>query len=376
MSAPWEPPRQSKKPLTKKALANLAGAFYYMYVCMTRFSRIASWGLLVFLCLWLGCRPGEPAETSAAVPGPTLTAVPTATPTSPPTLTAKPTPVPAPTVAPTPTPTPTPAFRPATPDPSLRLRRAIAEESPGLYRDEKTGEYLKYGSFWEESAAFYPAEPEADPVYGAPTRPLEELTLSPYAPEDRPKKEGDRWLTVYLGSQSVVCFLAQDGDWTVERVMICSAADDGHRTPRGTFSIYNKYKYKGLTRMNGGLVYGQYACRFKGHYLFHTVPIGGTHRNVQKYGRKQMMIEEYEMLGSPASHGCVRLLVGDAYWVYTNCPRGTKVQVVDGAGPAAPTAPPLIYEEPYRNADHTLGWDPTDPDPENPYRTVYPEWFE
>ena len=28
------------------------------------------------------------------------------------------------------------------------------------------------------------------------------------------------------------------------------------------------------------------------------------------------------------------------------------------------------------NKDHTLGWDPTDPDKENPYRTVYPEWFE
>ena len=27
------------------------------------------------------------------------------------------------------------------------------------------------------------------------------------------------------------------------------------------------------------------------------------------------------------------------------------------------------------NADHTLGWDPTDPDEENPYRAVYPEWF-
>ena len=27
------------------------------------------------------------------------------------------------------------------------------------------------------------------------------------------------------------------------------------------------------------------------------------------------------------------------------------------------------------NKDQTLGWDPTDPDPENPYREIYPEWF-
>ena len=80
-----------------------------------------------------------------------------------------------------------------------------------------------------------------------------------------------------------------------------------------------------------------------------------------------MLIAEYEKMGSPASHGCVRLLVGDAYWVYKNCKWGTKVHVTTEAGPDAPDAPALIYEEPYMNADHTLGWDPTDPDGSNPY---------
>ena len=127
--------------------------------------------------------------------------------------------------------------------------------------------------------------------------------------------------------------------------------------------------------MNGIMVYAQYASRFRGHYLFHTVPIAGEYRKYQKYGKKQMMIEEYEKLGAPASHGCVRLLVGDAYWIYNNCKWGTKVLVVDDVGPTPPPAPALIYEEPYMNADHTLGWDPTDPDKENPYREIYPEWF-
>ena len=30
-------------------------------------------------------------------------------------------------------------------------------------------------------------------------------------------------------------------------------------------------------------------------------------------------------LGSKASHGCVRLSVEDAKWVWENCPRNTKV---------------------------------------------------
>ena len=32
-------------------------------------------------------------------------------------------------------------------------------------------------------------------------------------------------------------------------------------------------------------------------------------------------------LGSKASHGCVRLSVEDAKWLYQNCPKGTKVIV-------------------------------------------------
>ena len=264
---------------------------------------------------------------------------------------------------------------PATPDPELRLKTVLVEVTPGLYQNKNTKEYLRFGSFGEKYLGFYPSEPETDPVYGTPAQPIAHFTLSPYAPEKPPKKDGDRWLTVYLGSQSVVCFLARDGDWDVERIMICSASDDEHQTPLGLHYIYSRYKYKAMTKMNGIMVYAQYACRFRGHYLFHTVPIGGEYRKFQKYGKKQMLIEEYELLGSPASHGCVRLLVGDAYWIYNNCKWGTKVFVTTDAGPAAPAAPALIYAEPYMNKDQTLGWDPTDPDKENPYRTVYPEWF-
>ena len=341
-----------------------------MCVFTTRLRTIASLALLIFLGLWLGCQPVAREEGPVVTAGPTVAHTPTATPSSAPTT------VPTLTPTPTPIPTPVPTFLPATPDPAVRLRSVLTEEGPGLYRNTKTEEHLRFGSFGEEPPGFYVTEPEAEPVYGAPVQPLEGLALSPYAPENRPRKDGDRWLTVYLGSQSVVCFLAQDGDWVVERIMICSAADAKHNTPMGQHFIYSKYTYKAMTRMNGIMVYAQYACRFRGHYLFHTVPIGGAHRNSQKYGRKQMLISEYEMMGSPASHGCVRLLVGDAYWIYTNCQMGTKVLVTTDVGPAPPPAPALIYQEPYMNADQTLGWDPTDPDEENPYRAVYPEWFE
>ncbi len=262
-----------------------------------------------------------------------------------------------------------------TPVPFLELRKAVTPTDGGKYLDARTGETLSFGNFGQGAAGFYLDGEAGELTYGATPQPLSRYAVSPYAPDKKPKKDGDRWLTVFLGSQSVVCFKAEAGDWTVERVMICSCADEKHTTPPGLHYIYSKYKYKAMTKMNGIMVYAQYACRFRGHYLFHTVPIGGEYRKYHKYGKKQMMIEEYEKLGSPASHGCVRLLVGDAYWIYKHCKWGTKVFVTDTVGPTPPAAPALIYEPPYMNKKHTLGWDPTDPDKDNPYRAIYPEWF-
>ena len=343
------------------------------------------WTLLLLLCLWLGCRPQGTGEPPAPLPAITATPTATATPVPTPVPTPSPTPlpihpdpaIPSPETSLAPLATPAPSFRAEEVPESLRLRQALIPEAAlGQFRHKRTGERLCYGSFDGQSAAFYPATRNGKVLPESTPLPEAAVLVSPYAPEKAPKKDGDRWLTVYLGSQSVVCFVAEDGDWTVERVMICSCADAKHTTPLGSHYIYSKYKYKAMTKMNGIMVYAQYASRFRGHYLFHTVPIGGEYRRFHKYGKKQMLIEEYEKLGSPASHGCVRLLVGDAYWVYDNCKRGTTVFVTTDAGPEPPAAPALIYEEPYMNKDHTLGWDPTDPDKENPYREIYPEWFE
>lgn len=349
---------------------------------MTLLRKTVLWLLLLLLCLVCGHARTAEAPTPAREAAVPATSEPTAAVTATPTPTATPEPTPAPTEAPTPeptaepTPTPAPTFCPASPAPFLKLRKTMVLEEDGRYLDKLTGQRYRFGNFGKGALGFYRMDEESDPGYGAAPQPLEDFLVPAYAPETPPKKDGERWLTVFQGSQSVVCFLAVEGEWTVERIMICSCADTVHQTPPGTHFIYSKYAYKAMTVMDGIMVYAQYACRFKGHYLFHTVPIGGDYRKFHKYGKKQMLIDEYEKLGSPASHGCVRLLVGDAYWIYKNCPRGTRVMVVDQAGPAAPAAPPLIYEEPYMNADHTLGWDPTDPDKENPYRTVYPEWFE
>ena len=63
---------------------------------------------------------------------------------------------------------------------------------------------------------------------------------------------------------------------------------------------------------------------------------------------------EYNKLGSPASHGCVRLTVRDAKWIYDNCGLGTKVTISDTADTPfdKPSTPKIPASQ---------NWDPTDP---------------
>ena len=73
--------------------------------------------------------------------------------------------------------------------------------------------------------------------------------------------------------------------------------------------------------------------------------------------------DRYNQLGTVCSHGCVRLTVADAKWIYDNCPLGTTVSIYNASSLPVPkpSAPWLDISSPNR------GWDPTDPDPANPW---------
>lgn len=143
------------------------------------------------------------------------------------------------------------------------------------------------------------------------------------------------------------------GQYTIPiKAMVCSVGlDDG--TPLENGQITDKYDW----RLLFGNVYGQYAVRFNGHIMFHSVPYMATTKDSLKEG-------QYNLLGQPASQGCIRLSVVDAKWIYDNCDRGTKVEVYDSADPGPLGKPVSIQIDP--NSIYK-GWDPTDPDPANPW---------
>ena len=168
-------------------------------------------------------------------------------------------------------------------------------------------------------------------------------------------KDGFPYLIAVNRAASTVTVYALDEEnrYTVPyAAMVCSGGED---TPMGFFATPINYDW----RLLAGPSYGQYATRIWDAYLFHSVPYYTQHKDDVEY-------DQFNQLGTPASLGCIRLAVADVKWIYDNCGIGTRVIIYDDeANPGPMGKPGTIYTDP---ADtEKRGWDPTDPDPANPW---------
>ena len=168
------------------------------------------------------------------------------------------------------------------------------------------------------------------------------------------KDEHPYYITVNLTDNIVTVYEKDEtGNYTVPiKAFYCSG---GESTPEGTFQTIEKYEWRALF----GDVWGQYATRITGHYLFHSVPYLEKDKTTLEY-------DEYNKLGSTASAGCIRLCVKDVKWIYDNSPIGTTVKMYRG-NVEEPLQPAPVKK--INTADlKRRGWDPTDPDSANPWR--------
>ncbi len=127
-------------------------------------------------------------------------------------------------------------------------------------------------------------------------------------------------LKVSISKQRVYAYAPDENEeyTRLVRTMKCSTGLPATPTPKGTFQggtgPGNRWHY--FKKFN---CWAQYAYYIEGDILFHSV----------LYGSKGGRVTQSSVwnLGSRASHGCVRLAVEDAKWVWNNCPRKTKVVV-------------------------------------------------
>ncbi len=125
------------------------------------------------------------------------------------------------------------------------------------------------------------------------------------------------FVRVDISEQKVYVF--KDGK--LIKSMVCSTGIPGKKdseTPVGSFSIDDNGKKRGEWFYSSEYKEGaKYFVGFIGTtFLFHSVPMD-KNGNIIK--------EEADKLGTPASHGCIRLSLDDAKWFYTNIPSNTKL---------------------------------------------------
>lgn len=167
-------------------------------------------------------------------------------------------------------------------------------------------------------------EPTATPTPEPTATPTPEPTNAP-TPEPTPRAyDGEYEIEVDIANQIVTVYRAGNrSGGSIARQMICSSGA-GDSTPPGTFvmpEIQKEDEREEWYYIARYELYVQYAARIVDDILFHSLP------SVQK--DESPTADSLEGLGTPVSHGCIRLRPADARWIAENCPPGTQVHIYD-----------------------------------------------
>lgn len=118
-------------------------------------------------------------------------------------------------------------------------------------------------------------------------------------------------INVNLDNQKTYVYKRKNNNWNLVRTCPCSTGIPGEDTPCGSFYTQEKGNWFFSEKFQQG---GKYWTQITGDILFHSVPFSKDKKTILDY-----------TLNKPASHGCIRLSVDDAKWIYSNIPRGSKI---------------------------------------------------
>ncbi len=112
-----------------------------------------------------------------------------------------------------------------------------------------------------------------------------------------------------------------NGDYTVVvRQMLCSTGTKGYPSDVGDWVLSGRTARWCYFPKWGG--HAQYWTKINGSIAFHSV----VYNTVDTM---DLSVSSYKNLGKRASHGCIRLTVADARWIYENCGAGTVVTITE-----------------------------------------------
>jgi len=154
--------------------------------------------------------------------------------------------------------------------------------------------------------------------------------IDPVMPKGYPAPDTYK-LIVDVTWQVVMAFKKDaNGEYTVPvRYMLCSTGSSKNGLTRiGTFPL-KECRLRFGTFASGDFS-AQYWTLIVSRTYFHSVVYHRGARNGQK-DLNSVYIDKYLKLGSQDSHGCIRLPVPDARWIFYNCAYGTQVEIRQGS---------------------------------------------
>ena len=161
-------------------------------------------------------------------------------------------------------------------------------------------------------------------------------------------KQSSYKITVNRVKCQVTVYAANEtGNYCIPvKTFTCSVGKAGTPTHAGTYATLKKQNPVELM----GPSWGKYGTQINNYGdWFHSVACSNPDPTYA------LAAGNYNMLGQPASHGCVRLCVRDAKWTYDNCGLYTRVDISDTEYTPFDKAPTIKIPA-------SQNWDPTDAD--------------
>ena len=249
-------------------------------------------------------------------------------------------PIPTPTPAPTPTPTPVSTPTPApTPTPDLSYQGKLKSGSTGA-RVKLLQERLDALGFFEGSITngFYARTTAAvkafqrhnglkvDGVVGEETwTALFGSQAVPASATAVPPTPVPYFVEVDVANQLTKIYTRdENGEFTVlDRAFLCSTGTTGYPSPLGTYTLTERRAlWAQFPKWGNGTA--QYWTQINESIAFHSVMY-------EDYDPTKLKVASFNSLGKRASHGCIRLTLPDAKWIYNNCGAGVEVWIHDDA---------------------------------------------
>ena len=128
----------------------------------------------------------------------------------------------------------------------------------------------------------------------------------------RKAKSSTKYLIAVDCTKNRVCiYKGKKNKWKLKKYWKCTTGKSSTPTIKGTFRVCGKVSHFGEEK--GYTCW--YATRIKYEYYFHSVIYNPRSKTSIRDGR----------LGKNLSHGCIRLALGNAQWLYKKCKSGTKI---------------------------------------------------